>query len=465
MNYHEMNKYDLDRQLADTDFAAFDEQDNNGSHIFIGASLPDYRLPSFHMIAENNAHPVVVGSTGSHKTTAIIIPNILWKQESFVAVDPKGEIAKVVGPYLRSCGFEIVNFDPYQVGSFPSATYDPVALLIPSDPEFADMVNQIVDALLVLPASGEPHWVNAARNLLAGVIAYVVENKNEVSSLTRAHDILQGGISVVCIIAQGLLSIGDTESLAWRKLGQYAEYNPENREAKSILSTLLTQLQFMDSDPIRKTLSYGTYRFEELLNPHAKLAVFITLPPEKLESHNRFQRLLISQVIAEFSRAGGVKNTSTDLYIDEAGTIGTLPMLSQAVGVMRSYGLRIWTFFQTLGQIKRDYPQDYQNFIGNSGTLLLLKVMDNETAQYFSEKLGKLRQFDELSGLSTGNGKLGSTNTWNADAPYQGMRDVLSPEGLCQLPDEVGLVLTDGTPALFRKTPYYEAAPFRDVVA
>ena len=469
MDSKEINTNDLERRLADTDFAAFDEQDYDGNHIFIGASLPDNRLPYLHMITENNAHPVVVGSTGSHKTTAIIIPNILWKQRTFVAVDPKGEIAKVVGPYLRSCGFEIVNFDPYQVGSLSPESFDPVSFLDPSDPEFADNINQIAEALLLHSSDGNPHWVNSARNLLAGVIAYVVESDNEASSLTRAHEILQGGISVVCEVAKSLLVTENTDSLAWRKLARYVEITSDSREAQSILSTLLTQLQFLDSEPIRKALSHGSFKFEELLDPHAKLAVFITLPPEKLESHNRFQRLLITQVIATLSSSGGVQNAPIDLYIDETGTIGALPMLSQAVGVMRSYGLRIWTFFQTLGQLKRDYPQDYQNFIGNSGTMILLKVMDNETARYFSERLGKIRQFEEQRGLLNGNrglaGRRWNTHTWNSDKAYPGMHDMLSPEALCQLPDEVGLVLTDGTPALFMKTPYFETAPFRDAVA
>nr|WP_321257941.1 type IV secretory system conjugative DNA transfer family protein [uncultured Pseudodesulfovibrio sp.] len=468
MDSQEINTNDLDRRLANTDFAAFDDQDNDGNHIFIGASQPDNRLPSLHMIAENNAHPVVVGSTGSHKTTAIVIPNILWKQRTFVAVDPKGEIAKVVGPYLRSCGFEIVNFDPYQVGSLSPDAFDPVAFLDPSDPEFADKINQIVEALLLHSSDGNPHWVNSARNLLAGVIAYVVESDNEASSLIRAHEIVQGGISVVCAVANSLLGAKNTNSLAWRKLARYVELTPDNREAQSILSTLLTQLQFLDSEPIRKALSHGNFRFEELLNPHAKLAVFITLPPDKLETHNRFQRLLISQVIATFSQSGGTQNAPVDLYIDEAGTIGALPILSRAVGVMRSYGLRIWTIFQTVGQLKRDYPRDYQNFIGNSGTLIMLKVSDNETAKYFSERLGKIRQLEEQRGLLNGNrglsGRRWNPHAWNSDKAYPGMHDMLSPEALCQLPDEVGLVLTDGTPALFMKTPYFETSPFRDAV-
>jgi type IV secretion system protein VirD4 len=468
MDNQELNKQDLERSLIYTDFAAFDEQENDGNHIFVGENLPDRMFPSLHMIAENNAHPVVFGSTGSHKTTAIIIPNLLWRQQSSIVVDPKGEIAKVVGPYLRSCGFELVNFDPYQVGSLPQATFDPVSLLDPDDQEFADKINQIVEALLFHPSGSDPHWVDSARNLLAGVVAYVVESKDQESSLIRAHGILQNGIGKLCELARTLEATEGTDSLALRKLGRYADLSPDNREAQSILSTLLTQLQFLDSEPIRKALSKGKFRFEELLNPHAKLAVFITLPPEKLESHSRFQRLLISQAIATISRSGVGQDTPIDLYIDEAGTIGALPILSQAVGIMRSYGLKIWTFFQTLGQLKRDYPHDYQNFIGNSGTLFLLKVMDDETAQYFSRRLGKYRQFEELNGLlKDGRGlsrlRWGTTFGSN-DKSKQAMEDVLSPEGLCQLPDEVGLVLTDGTPAFFVKAPYYKTEPFRDVV-
>lgn len=464
MHIFETNKEYLVRVAEENGFGSFGENVDVGRHIFVGMGLSADQFHSHHMIAENNAHPVIFGCTGSNKTTAIIIPNILWRRRSFLAIDPKGEIASVVAPYLMACGFKVVVFDPYTTGRIESSSYDPVAILVNSDIELADKINQIVDALLV-STGGDSHWVDAAKGLLVGVIAFVVENECEEGSLLRVFEILQGGVGAIIEVAKKLIEEGTVGSLAFRKLSRYAELTSDNREAQSILSTLLVQMQFLDSEPIRNVLSGGTFRFEELLNLSQKVAVFVTLPPEKLESHNKFLRLMVTQAIATVSTFGGDPEDPVDLYVDEAGTIGHLPVLSQAVGLMRGRGLRVWTFFQTLSQLRRDYAYDYENFIGNSGTLILLKVMDNATAEYFSKKIGKtgwvpdeknhlFNGKDGLKGIRNGYPRGGHNNA------FEGVKDLLSPEELCQLPNDIGVILTDGAPALFVKAPYYKVTPF-----
>lgn len=453
---------DFMRVAESSEFDVFGDDVDKGKHIFIGMSLPNHRYHPHHMIAENNAHPVVFGCTGSNKTTAIIIPNILWRERSFLAIDPKGEIASTVAPYLTSIGFKVVVLDPYSISGLGSSSYDPVAFLDAQDGCLADKINQIADALLE-QTGVDSHWVAAARNVLVGVIAYVVESPAEVGGLLRAVEIIQGGIGAINAAAKTVIDERPF-SLAYRKLARYSEWDVGNREAQSILSTLLVQLQFLDSEPIRKVLTGNDFRFEELLDSVKKVAVFVTLPPEKLASHNKYQRLMVTQAISTVSSIGGNADDPIDLYIDEAGTIGVLPILSDAVGNMRGLGLRVWTFYQTLSQVKRDFPADYENIIGNCGTLILLKVMDNTTAAYFSKKIGKpIRDSFQKGRLFDGEFGLNGLHKNFATGLNSEKKELLSPEELCQLPSEIGVVITDGPPAFFVKAPYYKVSPFCEV--
>ena len=74
--------------------------------------------------------------------------------------------------------------------------------------------------------------------------------------------------------------------------------------------------------------------------------------------------------------------------LDEFGTIGKLNAVAQAYGLMAGLGMIIWAFAQDLNQLKRDYPDHWETFIGNSQAMTCFGVMDNFTADYISKLLG-----------------------------------------------------------------------------
>ena len=74
--------------------------------------------------------------------------------------------------------------------------------------------------------------------------------------------------------------------------------------------------------------------------------------------------------------------------LDEFGTIGKLNAVAQAYGLMAGLGMIIWAFAQDLNQLKRDYPDHWETFIGNSQAMTCFGVMDNFTADYISKMLG-----------------------------------------------------------------------------
>ena len=74
--------------------------------------------------------------------------------------------------------------------------------------------------------------------------------------------------------------------------------------------------------------------------------------------------------------------------LDEFGTIGRLDAIAQAYGLMAGRGMILWAFAQDLNQLKRDYPHDWETFIGNSQAVTSFGVMDNFTTDYVSKMLG-----------------------------------------------------------------------------
>jgi type IV secretion system protein VirD4 len=137
------------------------------------------------------------------------------------------------------------------------------------------------------------------------------------------------------------------------------------------------------------------FSFEELCG--GNISIYLVLPPDKLESYARWLRLMVSIAIRAVAHGSGGSRLperphATGLpalfVLDEFGTIGKLNAVAQAYGLMAGLGMIMWAFVQDLNQLKRDYPEHWETFIGNSQAVTCFGVMDNFTAEYISRMLG-----------------------------------------------------------------------------
>jgi hypothetical protein len=69
------------------------------------------------------------------------------------------------------------------------------------------------------------------------------------------------------------------------------------------------------------------------------------------------------------------------------GTVGPLPILERAFGLLGGRGLRVLGCPQDLGQLQRYYPHSWGTFIANSELITVHNANDLTTLEYFS-KLG-----------------------------------------------------------------------------
>jgi type IV secretory pathway TraG/TraD family ATPase VirD4 len=99
--------------------------------------------------------------------------------------------------------------------------------------------------------------------------------------------------------------------------------------------------------------------------------------------------------------------------LDEFGTIGKLSMVAKGFGIVAGLGMCMWVFVQDLNQLKRDYPDDWETFVSNSGAVCAFGIMDQFTANYISEMLGKktVRHTTTSTNRSKGTTTGGSENT------------------------------------------------------
>lgn len=428
----------------------------NGFGKVVLLGLPTKKQFSKNVIFEEvERHFVSVAPTRSGKGVSLIIPNLLTYEGSVIVIDPKGENAWITAERRRRMGQKVIILDPWgevnrRYGNLVGETeetayYNPLSILDPQSPNYTDDLAYISDAL-VINQGKDPHWDDSARELVAGLISYLVETLGAgVPSLSLVRVLLSKPSEELAGIAQEAQNLG-FESVAARKLGRFKD---DRGEIASIISTALTQTAFLDSTTLGKNLSFSDFSFDDLVNEPT--TIYLVLPVDKLQTYGRWLRLLVSIGIRTIARNEKKLPFPVLFLLDEFGTIGRLSAISQAFGLMAGLQMCIWIFIQDLVQLKRDYPDEWETFLGNAAAVTFFNIMDQFTAEYFSKMLGTTT-IERISIATAEKRKLDPEYGAMADQYFA--RSLLTPEEIRTAKN--GIILWRFHPVVFRKITYYK---------
>ena len=211
----------------------------------------------------DDRHLLTVAGTRGGKGASLIIPNLLLYAGSVLAIDPKGELARVTGRRRAALG-KLVVLDPFgENGRFSSGSYNPLDELDPNGREVIDEAGAIAQALVFYSGMGDPHWSQAAyaavRALILMTLTLGAEYRSLVSVrqfLMLTHPLLEDTArrtnqSEQAALLNMMEALGDKffgviKSQA-RALKSMAE-----KERESVLSEARTQTQFLDSPAPRR---------------------------------------------------------------------------------------------------------------------------------------------------------------------------------------------------------------------
>lgn len=417
-------------------------------------------------------HFLSVAPTRSGKGVSLIIPNLLHYKGPCLVIDPKGENAWITAEYRRNeLKQKTIILDPWgevnrRYGDYAGeretvARFNPLSILNPNNPHYADDVAYIADALIINQGK-DPHWDDSARELVSGLIAYVVESRAQnadtpVPTLPLVRALLSKPVEALKDIAADAQKFGN-ESVACRKLGRFTLYS---KEIGSIVSTALTQTAFLDSETLSKNLSASDFSFDELAKGQA--TIYLVLPVDKLRTYGRWLRLMVSIGIRTVARDTDPFGWPVLFVLDEFGTIGSLSAVEQAFGLMAGLKMCLWAFVQDLNQLKRDYPDGWETFMGNSEAISFFNVMDQFSCEHFSKMLG----VQTLEVISKSTAEMRKGGFFKASDPnYRSMddrtysRDLLQPSEIRRIRHELGIIVGRFDSLFFEKINYYEDDDF-----
>lgn len=452
------------------------------------------------------SHFMTVAPARSGKGISIIIPNLLLYAGSMVVIDPKGENAWTTAHFRREVLKQKVHIlDPWgevkrRYGDKmreidpacyipPATTFNPLSILDPSEDNYSEDLAYLADSIIINQGK-DPFFDDSARELVAGLISFLVEQKHTppvVSEKAKPQSMgaarrsirrhrpavtqeaipeaappafpeptLEGLRILISKPSSEITGIAeeaqkfDHTSLARRKLGRFVERSKTN---DSIISTALTQTTFLDSPALNLAMQEGGGVFDDLTQ--SPTTIYLVLPVDKLQTFGRWLRLMVSIGIRSVSRYAGKLPLPVLFMLDEFGTIGKLSAVSQAYGLMAGLNMSIWAFLQDLNQLKHFYPDEWETFIANSQAVNFFNIGDQFTAEYFSKMMGT-RTVERIS--------VGTAEARKKDPGYSAMADqhyarrLMTPEEIRQAPTHIGFVIGNHPTVMYEKLVYHEGS-------
>ena len=381
--------------------------------------VPDRPDLEFPLYFRGEGHLLTVAPTGAGKGQRLILPVLLDFEGPTVVLDPKGENYEHTA-WRRSLYGQVFKWAP---GEADSDCYNPLDRVTGWDEA------RLLAELLVIPQGKEPFWDEAARDLLTGLIFYVIrtrpEGQRNMRAVCRLLTPSKADFEAMVEDLQG----SDDERL--KELGNILETQSEALRA-SISTTLRTQLAIWRSDDVAVVTSSTTpgWTVEDILvrdnisvtfaaktgrapgwhqredggvTRGSAATVYLIVPPEKMAAMRSVLRVMLGQHLSEAIRvrkmidAANAEDDSLPaeyldwpmmFVFDEMPQLGYMRIIEDAVAITRSYRVRLWLFAQDLAQLEEVYPK-WRSLVANCRSQIFFRPNDTRTAEHVAERLGR----------------------------------------------------------------------------
>jgi type IV secretion system protein VirD4 len=363
--------------------------------ITLGRTIKDTRTPlGFGAAAEeapastlirddSDAGLVTIAGTGTGKGVSQVIPTALTYPGSMVIVDIKGEIAAVTARARREMGQDVVILDPF--GGSKDAL-NPLEMVDPASLDAFDQCKRL--ARMMNRGCGDtrdPFWDDMAETVISGSLLFLATHiRREERNLSLLHRMWGVADHLDDMLACMLnCDLHGGAMIAAAK----AYTDAPDKTCSSILTTLRGHIGFLSSQRARGGLE-GGWGLLKRIREGGPMTIYLRVPPHLLSSHGQMLRLWLGTILNTVAERT-VRPEIPDLFmVDEAATLGYLDELLTAASLLRGYGLRTWTFWQSIGQIEAIYGARASEIIDNAGTLSMFGAANAASARNLESVTG-----------------------------------------------------------------------------
>jgi type IV secretion system protein VirD4 len=362
----------------------------------------------------DDRHVMTIAGSRGGKGRSLIVPNMLMYEGSVMAIDPKGELARITSRARTELGQRVIVLDPFgaslqgcksdeQRAALKArfGCFNPLAELDPLSPTFVEDAAVIANSLIQDGRSNDRFWSDSAKVLLLAIVLFVFTLPEDDRNLCTVRDLLalkgkllttlatrmektpQVALWVLMKDVQGNEEFKDIIRSAGHTFGDMHENG-----RSSVLSTARTETAFLDSPMLRETLHKSDFKLHDL--KRGAVTVYLCLPAGRMMTHANWLRTIIDLGMYAFEKDADPVAVPLLMVLDEFPVLGYMRTIEAAAGQIAGFGVKLWTIVQDITQLQRLYRDSWETFVANSGVVTAFANTDGSTLSYLSGQLGTI---------------------------------------------------------------------------
>jgi type IV secretion system protein VirD4 len=337
-------------------------------------------------------HAVVIGNSGSSKTSSVIIPNI-WNlslgNSSLVINDPSSELRKRLSGVLKQRGYDIKIID---YSDCRSIGWNPI-LRLKTKSEIKQLASLLIES--ALGNSSEKFWNLSAADLISFFIYYLIKYEplkyRNLLNVLHLINLFAGNPEKM----DRLIVMSKDEML----LAEYkAMVALGDKTLMSIVITAKTALSIISDENIAKITSTTEYTLDVETFRKNRVALFINTSIPMIKHASVLSSLFFQQFIDEILITIPEDGTN-NLYLILDETASMILPLETAMNYLRKYRVGLFLVLQDKIQLDMIYGvHKAKNIFTNCFTKIFMPGATFETCQMLEKMLGIFEFEDELTG-------------------------------------------------------------------
>jgi type IV secretory pathway TraG/TraD family ATPase VirD4 len=391
--------------------------DNLSDRLWIGEALD---AEATALGYTDDRHVTLISGTRGGKGAGVIVPNLCQWRGSCIVIDPKGENATVTArrrgggsDYTHGMGQEVRILDPFgevPLASSLKARFNPLDVIDPDSDLAVDDAGRIAAAIIVRESKNDPFWEDAARGLMKGLILHVLTfpSFKDIRNLVTVRKLLMEGdwLGIEAARAMGVEKLPTPFAMLWQSMirnkafdgvvsgvgeQMFSMADKAEKTLSGILEQARTSTVFLDGAPMRRLLEKSDFDLAAIKTSARGLTIYLTLPQRYMDTHFRWLRLMVTLTLGEMERIKGRPKTGhpTLFLLDEFPGLKRMEVIENAVAQAAGFGVKFLFVTQNLPQLKREYDENWETFISNSGLKIFFQIDDHFSRDYLSNLLGE----------------------------------------------------------------------------
>ena len=420
--------------------------------------------------ALSNMNMLIMGGSGSGKTTGIVIPNLLLMNCTNVFLDIKGDLQKRYGNYLKEQGVVVKSLNlknPLESDRFNPFNY------IHNYSDLIGMITNIQNSVAPPDAQkGDPFWTDGCGLYLQAMFEYEwleskrLGRKASMNNILKLVNLESKKVKVrneeteemeeITALQQLMNELAEERGVDYPPVRDYRKLKEGATETvRSIVIMVNSQLRLCELPEIKRIFEEDDLDLPSLglgVGPTKKKTALFLVMRSGDTSYNLFINILytllfrILRDIADNDCPGGKLPIHVRVFMDEFYS-GPKPADSEMLlGEIRSRNISMVPILQDVSQLKTLFPQDkWEIFSSNCAAVLYLGSGPTAytTHKWMSDMLGDMTI--DVRSDSISQGKNGSSNMQNSKA---GMK-LMTPEQVREMPNDNCILLIEGRKPIY----------------